>query len=91
MTVFDELADELRAMARDEARVASPPVGRWKVLRADPLRIEQVGEDIVLEEGDPDVEIDRGVLYRRPAVGDMMRVHHDGEDWIVAGVISHGD
>jgi hypothetical protein len=55
---------------------------------ANPLIIEQVNGDIVLEEGDPDVEIDRAVLAQRPAVGDRVRVHQDGEDWIVAGVIS---
>lgn len=86
-TAYDELADRLRRLAREEARVAAPPVERFKVTRADPLVIEQIEGDLVLEEGDPDVEIDRGVLADRPAVGDTVRVHHDGADWVVAGVI----
>lgn len=92
MTVFDELAGAIRDIARGEARTVSPPVERWKVTKADPLTIERVGGDgdLVLEEGDPDVEIDRAVLADRPAVDDLVRVHHDGEDWIVAGVITHG-
>lgn len=91
MTVYDELAAELRALAQHEARTVSPPVERWRVTKADPLTIERVGGsgDLVLEEGDPDVEIDRAVLAERPAVDDLVRVHHDGEDWIVAGVITH--
>lgn len=92
MTVFDELAEAIRDIARGEARTVSPPVERWKVVKAEPLTIERVGGDgdVVLEEGDPDVEIDRAVLAERPAVDDLVRVHHDGEDWIVAGVITHG-
>lgn len=92
MTVYDELAEAIRGIARGEARTVSPPVERWKVTISDPLTIERVGGDgdLVLEEGDPDVEIDRAVLADRPAVDDLVRVHHDGEDWIVAGVITHG-
>lgn len=92
MTVFDELAEAIRGIARGEVRTVSPPVERWRVTNADPLTIERVGGDgdLVLEEDDPDVEIDRAVLDERPAVGDLVRVHHDGEDWLVAGVITHG-
>lgn len=86
-TVFDDLADRIRALAQGEAKVASPPVGRGKVLAADPMVIDMIGVDLVLEEGDPDVEFDRAVLATRPAVGDTVRVHHDGDDWIVAGVV----
>lgn len=85
---YDELADRIRALARHEAHAVSPPVQRFKVTSANPLIIEEIHGDLVLEEGDPDVEIDRGVLSVRPAVGDMVRVHHDGEDWIIAGVVS---
>lgn len=87
-SVFDELVDEIRDMVRDEARQVSPPVERWKVTSSNPLVIEQVGGDVVLEEGDPDVEFDRAVLDVRPDVDDTVRVHHDGQDWIVAGVIA---
>ena len=49
--------------------------------------VEQLNGDLMLEEGDPDVDIDRGLLTDRPEVGDLVRVHHDGSDWIVGGVI----
>lgn len=91
-TAYDELADRIRGLVREEARVASPPVERWMVTSSDPLIVEQVGGDIVIEEGDPDVEIDRAVLDDRPDVDDLVRVHSDGEGegkgWIVAGVIA---
>lgn len=78
-------------MCQEVAVVASPPVQRWKVVAVQPLAIVQVGDedDLVLEEGDPDVEIDRSVLANRPVLGDLVRVHRDGDDWIVAGVIHH--
>ena len=84
---YARLADAVRGMVRDEARVASPPVECWRVLRSDPLLLDQINGDVQLEEGDPDVVIDRGVLADRPAEGALVRVHHDGDDWIVAGVI----
>lgn len=90
MNVYDELVDAIREMIEHNARAASPPVERWKVLKSNPLTIEMIGDGLVLEEGDPDVEIDRAVLADRPAPGALVRVHHDGEDWIVAGVIAHG-
>lgn len=85
-TVYDDLADRLRTLAREEARSASPPVNRARVLSADPLVVD-LGDDLLLEEGDPDVEFDRAVLADRPAAGDAVRVHCDGADWIVSGVI----
>lgn len=92
-TVYDELASKLRGLVDDRARVASPPVERWKVTSADPLIVEQVNGDVVLEEGDPDVDIDRSVLDPRPAVGDVVRVHSDGQGegsgWMIAGVVNH--
>lgn len=87
-TSYDELADRIRALARREAHAVSPPVQRFKVTSGNPLVVEEVHGDLVLEEGDPDVEIDRAVLATRPAVGDLVRVHHDGNDWIIAGVVA---
>lgn len=88
-TVYDRFAERLKGLVHDTAREASPAVERWRVTSSNPLVIEQIdGGDIVLEEGDPDVEIDRAVLAARPAVGDRVRVHSDGADWIVAGVIA---
>lgn len=93
MSAYDDLAERLRALCHEVAVVASPPVERWEVVTVEPLAIRQVGgeDDLVLEEGDPDVEIDRGVLTDRPELGDLVRVHRDGADWIVAGVIRSDD
>jgi len=87
--VFQELAAAIRGIAQAEARNTSPPIARYKVKKADPLVLEEIGGDGVLEEGDDDVEIDRGVLDERPDVGDTVRVHQDTDgDWIVSGVVS---
>jgi hypothetical protein len=86
-TVYDELADRLHGIAHRVAKDASPPVERGKVTHADPLVVELIGEDVTLEEGDPDVEIDRGLLTDRPTAGDTVRVHKDGADYVIAGVI----
>lgn len=89
-TAYDDLADRIRGMVRHEVDARSPRVERWKVVSSNPLVIEQIDGDLTLEEGDPDVEIDRRLIATvpdRPAVGDLVRVHHDGQDWIVAGVI----
>jgi hypothetical protein len=88
-TVYDELADRIRGLVREEAPKVSPPVSRGRVVSADPLVVD-CGDDVLLEEGDPDVEFDRAVLQDRPAAGDAVRVHFDGEDWIVSGVIEGG-
>lgn len=86
--VYDELADRLRGLAREKAREASPPVERGKVVAADPLVLDLIGSDVVLEEGDPDVEIAKPLLVDRPDVGDTVRVHVDGDgDYILSGVI----
>jgi hypothetical protein len=90
-TVYDELADRLHGLAHRTAKAASPPVERGKVTHADPLVVEMIDSDLTLEEGDPDVEIDRGLLTDRPAVGDTVRVHKDGgpggSDYVIAGVV----
>jgi hypothetical protein len=88
-TVYDDLADRIRQLARHEARSSSPPVDRGTVVSATPLVVD-LGGGLVLEEGDPDVEFDRGVLSDRPAKGDAVRVHSDGQDYIVTGVIEAG-
>ncbi len=88
-TVYDELADRLRSMVRDEAPVASPPVTRGRVISPTPLVVD-LGDEHLLEEGDPDVEFDRALLADRPAAGKSVRVHSDGEDYIVSGVLEGG-
>lgn len=85
MNVFDALADKIREVAQSEA---PPPVERWKVARSNPLVIEDMTGEVVLEEGDPDVEFDAMLLALRPDRGDLVRVHSDGDgDWIVSGAV----
>lgn len=93
MSAYDELAERIRTLARETVDVRAPAVERWRTVSSSPLVIELVGadDDLVLEEGDPDLEIDRAVLGDRPAPGDMLRVHRDADGWMVAGVLSTGD
>lgn len=86
--VYDDLAARIRGLARETAQDASPPVERGKVKRSNPLKVQLIDDDVVLEEGDEDVEIDRALLDDRPAVGETVRVHRDGEhDFVIAGVL----
>lgn len=89
MSVYDDLAARIRGAARHHARVESPPPMRFKVARTSPLTLHHLGAvDLVLEEGDPDVEIARDVLESRPSVGDIVIVHADQfHDYIVSGVV----
>jgi len=88
-SALERLADRLREMSTEAARDAAPRVERFRVAAANPMRLEDIGGDLVLEEGDPDVEIDARLLAERPSAGDVVRVHRDaGGDWIVAGVIA---
>lgn len=83
-----QLAHRLRHVAREEARRASPPVERFKVTSANPLTVEAISSDLVLEEDDPDVEIERKLLADRPDVGDTVRVHQSGDgDYLITGVV----
>lgn len=66
--VFDRLATRLREMAREEADNASG-VERWLVKHADPLMIEQLDGDLVLEEGDPDFTVGEWLRQLRVAYG----------------------
>lgn len=90
MSAYDDLAVKLRGMVRERARQAH--VDRFKVVQADPLVIEQVEGELVLEEGDPDFEIAKAVDDAVPTIGDMVLVHqgHDG-DWVATGVVRRGE
>lgn len=87
---YDRLVESLVGLVNDGVASGSPRVERGTVMRSSPLIVD-LGDDVVIEEGDPDVEFDRGVLASRPAVGEAVRVHFDGQDWIVSGVIQGGE
>lgn len=95
-TVYDELADRIRSLVRREVDHRGPAVMRFKVVSVEPLVVEQVDGELFLEEGDPDVEVDRGLLADRPALGATVRVHADhgggdGPDWMIVGVLVGGE
>lgn len=87
-TVYDELADRIRSLVhRTVESRGGGGVQRFKVISANPLVVEQLAGDLVLEEGDPDVEVVGALLAARPSIGDTVLVHADGEDWIIGAVI----
>jgi hypothetical protein len=86
-----EAADEVRKIARDEARRASPPVERFRVRRVKPLRLESFRSDALLDEEDDDVIVQRGIRAQLKA-GDtaLVATERDG-DRVVIGVAGKGD
>lgn len=92
-TVYDELADRIRSLVHRAVESRGPSVQRFKVVSSDPLVVEQVEGELVLEEGDPDVEVDRALLADRPDVGQTVRVHADagGDEWMIVGVLVSGE
>ncbi|MGH2898976.1 MAG: hypothetical protein ACRDMZ_09915, partial [Solirubrobacteraceae bacterium] len=90
-SAYDRLAGRLLDLVAARVEASEPAkIERGRVLQASPLVVD-LGDDVLIEEGDPDVEFDRAVLAERPVVGDAVRVHFDGEDWIVSGVIEAGE
>lgn len=91
-TNVKRLADRIKAVAREQAQDASPPVRRGSVLHSDPLRVEYGAT--ILEEGEDDVEIDEALKDDRPVPGTIVRVHVsvDGEDrsYLIEGRILGG-
>lgn len=62
--VIGELAQRLKGMAREEAQRTGTDAARWRVRQSDPLIIEEMEGELVLEDGDPDF-----------TVGDLLRAH----------------
>lgn len=59
-----EAAEAVRGRAHREARRASPPMERFKVLRKSPLLLESYSSGLKLSAKDDDFEIARGTLRR---------------------------
>lgn len=98
MDEFDELATKIRTLARGEAQEASRPIERGKVVKRNPLVVELMNRSLRLEEGDPDVEIDRSLLgllkdsmghsSERPQVGQTVAVQRDSDgDYLITAVM----
>jgi hypothetical protein len=65
-TPYELLGAKLIGLARDEAEAVAGAIERWTVLHTNPLVIEQIDGDVILEEGDPDF-----------TVGDWLRQHRE--------------
>lgn len=72
---YDHLAKQIRKVAREEAEDVAPSVERYRVERVDPLRLDEVGGDRVLDEDD--VDFDRGAKLLDLEKGDLVFVLGD--------------
>lgn len=89
MREYQELAESVREVVRDEAVRVSPPLERYRVASVDPIRFEAFGSDSVLEVGD--VDFARGVRSRLQE-GDTVFIETDREgDLIVLGSFFGGE
>ena len=90
MGAFDDLARTLKDhMAR--AAADAPHALHFKVLRAAPLSIESMDGDLILTEGDPDLDIEAWVAqyHRQYGIerGDVVLVKRVSGGWAVTGVV----
>lgn len=101
--VWDDLVEKLRAFVNAEVDGRGHRTRRFKVLNRNPLVFQAVDGDLVIEEGDPDVEIARSVrgytiidsdgdsvVIPRPQIGDLVVVHETPEEYAVVAVADHG-
>lgn len=57
MSVWAEVAQEIRRLARAESVNASPPAERFRVVDIDPLVLESQHGDLRLVQGDDDLDV----------------------------------
>lgn len=91
--VWDALADAIDG--RIERHVSNATrTERWKVLLLAPPTFGQIQGDLVLEEGDPDLEITQWVRKYNAttglAIGDVVLVHFSENEYSVYDVVSEG-
>ncbi|MBA2751594.1 MAG: hypothetical protein H0U41_05055 [Actinobacteria bacterium] len=60
--VWKEVGRELRGAAKEEVREAGHAPVRFKVLGVTPLILDEIGGDLILEQGDEDFDIDERLL-----------------------------
>lgn len=93
--VYGQLAKRLQRMARDEHKNHGSGAERFTVRNVTPLRIEHMGSDLVLEDGDPDFTIGAHVrqymLNYTLVPGDQMWCLREGQDWHALDVIDPGN
>lgn len=89
--VWDDLVDRLRTFVHGEVEQTGHRTRRFKVVYRNPLVVEAIDGELLLEEGDPDLEIDRAVLADRPNVDDLVVVQQTEDEYAIVGVIAHAD
>lgn len=86
MSVWDEIAGHVKQRARD----AAPQWQRYRVMRVDPLQLDELGGDNVLEDGDDDFVISKAVAKQIEdgdvEKGDVCKVVYDDDEYTAMSV-----
>jgi hypothetical protein len=70
----DRFVGQIRRVAREEAHRVSPPTMRFKITKVKPkIVLEALGSDLVLTQGDDDLELSR-IVKKEAEVGDICLV-----------------
>jgi len=87
--VWDQLVDRLRDMHRSDSERATSSHARFEVIKLSPLRLRELGGDLLLDDDDDDVEVSRAVRRAVPplAVGDKVVVREDADGYVVTEVL----
>lgn len=89
--VWDELADLLDGRVERAVGNASR-TQRWKVLALDPLTFGQLQGELVLSDGDPDLDITQWMRKYNESpglvIGDVVLVVYADEEYTVHDVVS---
>ena len=92
--VYHQLALRLQRMVRDEHRNNLSGVERFTVVSVTPLRIEHLGHDLTLEDGDPDFTVGAWVrqymLNYALVAGDQVWCLREGQMWHAVDVTDPG-
>lgn len=92
--VYHELALRLQRLVHDEHRNHLDGVERFTVASVDPLKLEHMGTNLMLEDGDPDFTVGAWVrqymLNYTLAHGDQMWVLREGAEWHAVDIVDPG-
>lgn len=81
----DRFVEEVRRVAREEARRVSPEIGHYQVVKLKPFTLEAFGSDNQLVDSDPDFDI-APRIRAKAKVGDVAMVvtDHHGDHFLVS-------
>lgn len=85
MTLWTDIAQGVREVARQEALNAVPPPSHFRVTALDPIVLAQLSGPVVLEEGDDDFEVSK--TMGQPEVGDVVLVVEAGDSYVAAAIL----